>query len=53
MITLASAMPAMNPNQFLWISLGADPNEQNMVFKYLEETIMTVKLADRIICNTS
>lgn len=44
-------MPAMNPEQFLWISLGADPDEQRLVFEYLD--IITVKRADRIICNTS
>ncbi|XP_074348549.1 UDP-glycosyltransferase 83A1-like [Apium graveolens] len=51
-ITLTSKMPAMKPNQFSWASLG-DSNTEKIIFNLLGETNRTIKLADRIICNTS
>ncbi|KAK1359976.1 UDP-glycosyltransferase 83A1 [Heracleum sosnowskyi] len=52
MITLTSTMPAMNPKQFAWASLG-NSNTERIIFNLLGETNRNVKLADRIICNTS
>ena len=45
-------MPAMKPEQFSWTSLG-NSNTERIIFNLLEETNRTVKLADRVICNTS
>ncbi|XP_074348802.1 UDP-glycosyltransferase 83A1-like [Apium graveolens] len=52
MITLTSSMPPMNPEQFVWASLG-NSNTERIIFNLLGETNRTVKLADHIICNTS
>ncbi|KAK1373395.1 UDP-glycosyltransferase 83A1 [Heracleum sosnowskyi] len=52
MFTLTTSMPIMNSKHFAWTSVG-DSHAAKIVFRILEETNRTVKLADRIICNTS
>lgn len=52
MFTLTTSMPIMNTKHFAWTSVG-DSHAAKIVFRILEETNRTVKLADRIICNTS
>ncbi|WOH16281.1 hypothetical protein DCAR_0935831 [Daucus carota subsp. sativus] len=52
MFTLSTSMPVMNSKDFAWTSAG-DSNAAKIMFRIFEGTNRTVKLAERIISNTS
>nr|XP_004306080.2 PREDICTED: UDP-glycosyltransferase 83A1-like [Fragaria vesca subsp. vesca] len=52
MVELAPNMPTMKTTDFIWASIG-DKTTQEIIFQLMQRSNKTVKLADRLVCNSA
>ncbi|KAL6135526.1 hypothetical protein ACLB2K_067753 [Fragaria x ananassa] len=52
MVELAPNMPSMKTTDFIWASIG-DKTTQEIIFQVMQRSNKTVKLADRLVCNSA